>query len=377
MLIRRVASSVALGLFVSAASFVFPGGTAFDYSEGIEADIVSVEAVRTPEIKIDTIDSRIDEPNKFGINVMIHEYDEKYISLHMEKAYQLVGSKGWVKAFSPDTTNPKKFSVFVSDAYRLGMIPVLRIGGWDRPDPSGYDKIANDYVNFIQAVNFLSGQKIRYVEARNEPNLGGEWGGAPNPSEYGLFLLSVSRAFQKSDPDVKVLNGGLAQTEGTLDGKNIQTERFIDGMFTAAPELVHYLSLWSSHPYPQDFKGCSPYGTSRQRKYCFDGYLDELEIMRKYYEAEGRGLPNVAITETSWKGSSAFHDSQSLYTPDEFADAFRNYWLNDPRVAAVIPFALTRYPNGSWANYEWVDPKGLVPNPYYERVRNLRLGFKN
>ncbi|MBI2133062.1 hypothetical protein HYU11_00085 [Candidatus Woesearchaeota archaeon] len=310
--------------------------------------------------------------NKFGINLMIHEYPSNTVPEHLENAHDLVGD-GWVKAFSPSLDDPYKFSLFVREAEKRGMAALLRIGGWDRPEPSDYERIALAYVDFIRKINLLAGEKIRFIEVRNEPNLESEWGGRPSGAEYGKFLVSVARAFKMFDPDVKVLNAGLAVTDGTPDGRNIRTENFIRDMFAAAPELVTYLDTWSSHPYPQDFRGCNPYAKSAS-KFCFGAYDHELSVISEYYERAGLSPPRIIITETSWNPGIGSVSRGEFYTPHEFGEAVRNYWLRDDRVIGFLPFAFTRYPSGEWTAYEFADPgRGFKTNEYYSVLKMLRL----
>ncbi len=302
--------------------------------------------------------------NKFGAHLMLQDYSESDITRQLDKVKELTGPCGWAKGFDPDVNEgtAEKWAGFVAESRRRKLIPVLRLGHGRAPVIADAER----YADYVARVNQLAsmkypGAKVEMVEIWNEPNLDFEWNNNPSPSEYARFLHAAAVAIKVKNPDVKIMNGGLAPTDG--GGKSISNEAFIDGMFEAVPALVDDIDIWASHPYLVD-KSCisSP---NQNSKFCFGGYNAELSVMKKYYGA--KTLPPVLITETSWHTLGSSQDM----SPQQFSEATRFYWISDSKVIGVTPFQFTTR-NPEWKDFQFVDPSSLQPNSYFDSWKNLR-----
>ena len=305
------------------------------------------------------------KPNKFGVHMMLNEFDVGDYGKQLDKAKELTGDCGIVKnlvqgvGFNADVD---KAAAFVQEANKRSLIPVLRLEGklggvWEKPDPTdNYASIASKYVDFIKAVEAKSGLKLNYVEIWNEPNLAEEWGGASDPGEYAQFLLAVAKAIRDYDmadgkKEINVMNGGLAVIGATSNG-NYNTEAFINIMFTKVPELKDYIDVWSSHSYPPD-----------QVK-----YRDERLLLVNH----GSNLP-VMITETSWGrcADAACSSTAQLSTPSQFVGMYRDIWYPDSNVVGIMPFVLTSR-DSRWQKFSLVDAGTLAGNDYYNTLKSYR-----
>ncbi len=310
-----------------------------------------------------------EKPGKFGAHTMLQDYPVSEFGKQLDKVKALVGDCGFVKNLVVDvgySLDVKKWSAFVSEAKSRNLIPVLRLQGrfvgssWEKPDSSAdYSVIAGKYVEFIRMVESDSKAKISYVEIWNEPNVASEWGGTANPEEYGKFLLAVSKAIREYDlrdgkKDINVMNGAISVRSDTSNG-NYQTQAFISGMFEKSPELKNYIDIWAVHPYPPEQ---AQYKEQVQRI----GLSSQIPVM---------------ITETSWGrcNDDSCSSFNRILSPSQFVDSYRNIWLQDSNVIAVIPFGFVS-PDSKWANFNLVNPTTLEGNEYYSAIKDYRESLK-
>lgn len=254
--------------------------------------------------------------NKVGINVI------RYFDAHYLKAVsQVVNSSGgdWgyvaVLLLKEDWQNPARIQRFLDEAHFYRLIPVLRLGTrmegsiWVKPEPD----------DALQWKRFLTGLRwhtpATYLVVGNEPNLGLEWGGEPNPPEYARYLRSFLDIFADQRHRFKILNGAMDLSNLTLPGMMDDFE-FLAAMRAEVPDIFHRLDGWASNPY-HFFEG-------RGIRFTYRGYAQELDFI-------GVDLP-VFVTE-SYIGFEHNQERVAQY----FQTAF-NYWLKDPRVVAATPF---------------------------------------
>jgi len=99
---------------------------------------------------------------------------------------------------------------------RLDKPPLWSKVNQPNPQLDGPPDRLGDYASFVEAVVERYGDRIRYVQIWNEPNLAGEWGGQPiDPRGYVDLLATGYRAAKRANPDVTVLMAGLAPTDQT------------------------------------------------------------------------------------------------------------------------------------------------------------------
>ncbi len=328
-----------------------------------------------------SLDSRCSPKNKFGAHLLITDgrYDVEIVT-QLDKVLELTGPCGWVKGFDTflDEGSAKKWGFFVSEAWKRKLVPILRMGYGRAPSLGDAIRYALQVERINEIASKYNSPPLFAAEIWNEPNLGENWNGNPDPAAYARFLHSVSGYMRAKAPSTYVMNGALAFTAG--DPVNMATEEFIDRMFRSEPGLASSIDIWASHPYPANFADCSPYKISRDAKYCFNGYQFELSVLSKYYDRAGVLLPPVLVTETSWRSniinapkSGWWNDKRELanYSPEEFAAAWKTYWLGDSSVIGVTPFLFTT-DHPVWRPFSFLDPETLQPNGYYHALQKLR-----
>ncbi len=363
-------------------------------------------------------------PGKLGIHLLLDDGRNVWPSAlwltHLHYARDLVGEWGYVvELIRSDDLNPIRWQAFLDECAQLHLFPLLRLattfdqahGWWTAPptDPDGhYTTSAAQYARFIADLRWP--RAPHYVIVGNEPNHGDEWGGQADPQAYGRFLLDVSQALHQADPLVKVLNAPLDQFTPNTNGQPfvngmtyLDAETFLDQMHAAYPGVFSAIDVWASHAYPLGPLAEGPWQQTFQIDLLngarnpdhlqppagvynrgVNGYEWELFKLSSYGVYS---LP-VMITETGyrhresvdaqalddgreWPEAStvaqyidlAFHGNQGRY-PQWPATGWTP-WCNDPRVIAVMPFALDGAPH-EWGHTNWLqlDPTGAVQGVY-------------
>jgi hypothetical protein len=142
----------------------------------------------------------------YGIHTFVQDKcDTTNVLYQLDRARELAGPGAHVKqllhGITAATPGPLPCWVqFVDAAYNRDLIPVLRLEGeysgssWVKPQPDpdgGYTSIAAAFKRVVAGLPLHEGKPL-YVEVWNEPNLGLEWSGTPNPQEYGRFPAARS-----------------------------------------------------------------------------------------------------------------------------------------------------------------------------------------
>ncbi len=253
--------------------------------------------------------------NKVGINV-IRWFDDRYLSAASKIVNSSGGDWGYVGVLlvDEDRQNPARIQRFLDDANRYHLIPILRLathqdgGYWVKPAPDE----AAQWKKFFTSLKWYT--PATYLEVGNEPNLGIEWGGEPNPREYARYLKSFLDTFADVRDRFKILNGAMDLSNVTKPGMMDDFE-FLAGMKAEVPDIFTRLDGWATNPYH--------FFEDRGVRYTYRGYSLELDYI-------GVNLP-VFITE-SYIG---FVDDTQVIA-NYYETAF-NYWLKDPRVVAATP----------------------------------------
>lgn len=253
--------------------------------------------------------------NKVGINVIRH-FDANYLRAVSQIVNSSGGDWGYVTVLllKEDWRDPARIQRLLDDANRFRLIPILRLSTrmegpiWVKPEP-------NDPAEWKR---FLTGLKwytpAVYMMVGNEPNLGLEWGGEPNPREYARYLQSFLDTFADQRSRFKILNGPMDMSNLTQQGMMDDFE-FLAGMKAEVPDIFTRLDGWATNPY-HFFEG-------RGIRYTYRGYAQELDFI-------GVNLP-VFIAE-SYIG---FVDDPQVIA--QYYDTAFSYWLQDPRVVAATP----------------------------------------
>jgi hypothetical protein len=364
-------------------------------------------------------------PNKLGLHLLLDDgrgvWPVERWPEHLQYARQAVGEWGYVvQLVRGDDLSPARWQVFMTLCADLHLTPIIRLattydrvrGWWRAPqsDSDGtYRTLAAQYAGFIAALKWPTPK--HYVIALNEPNHGDEWGGRPDPAHYARFLIDLADALHAADQGVQVLNAGLDPYAPHTGDRPfapggtylMDSETFLDEMAAAYPDVFKRLDAWASHAYPLGPFSEGPW----QQRYGRDlingasnpahrdpppginnrgvnGYAWELFKLSTY------GIDNlpVLITETGWRkrettdprasdGGGTLPDAA---TAADYVDLVLNGnhgrypqypetgwspWRDDPRVIAVVFFALDGSPR-EWGHTNWLklDSSGAVQGTY-------------
>lgn len=296
---------------------------------------------------------------------------------HLKWARNLVGKYGYCKTLfmgiTTDTKSPAGGWVdWVNACYEMDMIPVCRLAGqykgdgWIKPEPDAdgsYKSIAEAVKRVVSGLPRTDKYPL-YIEVWNEPNLGVEWNGKPNMTEYANFFVEVSIAIRSiGDSRIKILNGAFGLSAGS-------TEECIK----ANPEFINAFDVWASHPYPENHppEYNNHDGTAKIPGHTIDGYLLETDVIKKH----GRKDFKVMITETGHFLGADLFQAEEGYPPineynraDYMMRAYRDYWEKWPEVIAVFPF---QFCSPGWLGCNWVQPDsgtladGSPTKPHYQ-----------
>lgn len=353
------------------------------------------------------------EPNILGLHLLLDDgrnvWPEVIWADHVAAARAITGPGGFVvQLVRSDDLDAERWQRWLDLCARYKLQPILRLattfdreaGYWRAPpvDPDGgYASISGDYARFVAELRWPTDSHP--VLIGNEPNHGDEWGGRADPAAYARFLADVADAVHVSDPAALVLNAPLdpySPHTNDLPFVNgftyIDSESFLDGMHAAVPDVFERLDGWASHPYPTGPLANGPWdqvfqidrinGATNAEAMSpqpglfnrgINGYAWELDKLATY----GVTDLDVWITETGWRHAetvdpAAGDNGRAWPTTDiiaEWIDLALNGnngrypqwpntgwtpWRRDPRVRAVVFFALDGAPR-EWGHTNWLE----------------------
>lgn len=190
---------------------------------------------------------------------------------------------------------------------------LLRVGGPPPPGVGNPPVSAGDlatFQNFAQALAVhvattwrSRGLKTMAYEIWNEPNLGSEWGGAPNAAQYTALLRAGYQGVKAGDSQAIVVSAGLATTGGSR--ADLALARRLYGVDAVVPDLTFlrnmyksgakgYFDALGSHPYGGPNPPDIPPGSARGPIY-FRRAEEQRQVMLDY----GDSSP-VWATEFGW-----------------------------------------------------------------------------
>jgi hypothetical protein len=367
--------------------------------------------------------------NKRGVHLLLDDGGSVWApdvwDDHITWSFRLVGPGGYVvQLIRSDDLRPATWQRFFDAVARERLVPIIRVatskdpgtGDWVAPTPDadgpGYRDEAERLRAFLEAINWRGG--VVFATVGNEPNRADEWGGGADPAAYARYLRDAATALRRvSSMRVLVLNGALDAYAPSTDGptgRSLDAELFLEGVEAEVPGLLASLDGWASHAYPlgpfverpgrQEFRIDDRRATPRPRTGSdalpnrgINGYAWELETLARL--GVGRALP-VYVTETGWRharsqapksGDAAGATLADRQVADYVSEAFDGPaagpavgwtpWNDDPRVRAVVLFALGGRPE-HWGhtNLAVVAPTGRILGlyPFAEQLRFVRPG---
>ena len=246
-----------------------------------------------------------------------------------------------------DTQNWQRWQIFFDEAYRLKLIPIIRLATtYDSEQQHWTIPTRKEIVNLITFLSSLNWhQKEKLVVVFNEVNHAQEWGGKIDPLAYTQVLKFTSNWLRSEGLNYKVLPAALDLATANVF-PTMEAFSYLETMLRVDPEIFTYIDYWNSHSYPNPNFSASP-KTNGQNP--LKGFIYELNFLKN---KTGRDFQTF-ITETGWKSSYIVN----FYLSDYYTYALKNIW-NDERVVAVTPFVLKGDP-GPFAQFGFVDASDL------------------
>ncbi len=327
---------------------------------------------------------------------------------HLTAAQGLIGAGGWVvELVRLDDLDVSRWQGFFDQCAARELRPILRLattfdqtaGYWTAPPPDpddGYAQTARRFATFAAALRWPT--DTHPVLVGNEPNHGDEWGGRADPAAYARYLRDVAAALRAADPAVLVLNAPLDPYSPNTNGEPfingftfVDSESFMDAMRAEVPEVFAGLDAWASHAYPTGPLANGPWDQTFQIDLLngatnhehlqpsagltnrgINGYAWELAKLARY----GVTDLEVWITEVGWRHAESVDPAArdgtaawpSAETVGQWFDLALNGndgrypqwpgagwtpWRDDPRVRAVVYFALDGAPH-EWGHTNWL-----------------------
>ena len=194
--------------------------------------------------------------------------------------------------------------------------------------------------------------KHLYVGVFNEVNAKDYWCEKLAPEEYAVVLNTAIDSFKSVNPNFFLMPAAF-NSSCRSGPRYLDEEDFLLRMNAAAPGIFGKIDGWANHAYPQpEFSGDfynppSWYGVRDQ----IENYKWEMGLLSRHFGVSG--LP-IFITETGWahKGGSLPKKEykHSSVTARYFDDAYRNHWLLNNQIVAILPFVWYKpdAPNFNW-----------------------------
>ncbi len=203
-------------------------------------------------------------PTTFGVNADLDQYSS---DSDLRRALQLIHAGGfkWVRQhFYWKDIEPRQgefqwdqWDRIVARANEQGLqiVAVLDTAPvWAR-DPGEADLAttpparAPDYAEFVRTFTERYGDRVRYVELWDNPNVHPFWGRRnADPFEYAVLLRAGALAARAANPQVKIISAGLAPSTELIRGHPDYSDiLFLRGMYDAGAR--EYFDIVGAKPY--------------------------------------------------------------------------------------------------------------------------------
>ncbi|MBI4789919.1 MAG: O-antigen ligase family protein [Chloroflexi bacterium] len=187
-----------------------------------------------------------------------------------------------------------------SAEYRLDLIAVLDTSpDWardpgERDLPNARPARADDYARFVAAFVTRYGDRVRYVQLWDNPNVHPYWGRRnADPGEYTALLRAGATAARAVNPNVKIISAGLSPNREMIRGRPDYSDvLFLRGMYEAGAREDF------------DILGAKPYGMwtgPEDRRVAMDVFnFSRVILLREEMVARGDAAKPVWAVEFGW-----------------------------------------------------------------------------
>lgn len=263
--------------------------------------------------------------NPWGTNVFLHKEVEQWKKERTIKMVKDAGI-GWVKQQFPweELEQPRKgqfydtkynqgtwdkFDGIVKLAEDSGLKLIIRVDrppAWARSDKSNPERPPDnfdDYGDFVAAVASRYKGRVSHYQVWNEPNLGEEWTGKPDPQGYVQLLRTAYQRLKQVSPDMVVLSAPLAINNET-GPIHLNELDFLDQMYAAGAK--QFFDVLSANAYGMD----KPPGDTPSRTTL---NFRRVELLRQVMEKNGDANKAVWFNEYAWNASPKEMPKEELF----------------------------------------------------------------
>ena len=226
------------------------------------------------------------------------------------------------------------------------IIMVDRAPGW-ASGSSNIEAPATDPTKFANFVRWLSAHyagKVAAYEIWNEENTVRFWPSGVNPAQYVALLKAAYPAVKASDPNAKVLFGGMA----------LNDYPFVEACYAVAPDLGSYFDVMATHPYTPSGVDAPETIVRRSDGRIDPSYFPAYREVRASMLARGDDKP-IWFTELGWATGPGY---VSEATQADYLTRAYTYIEQDPYVQVATWYNFRDNYWGTASN--WEDSLGLM-----------------
>lgn len=264
--------------------------------------------------------------------------------------------------------HPEGYDVLLDLAVESGtsVVAILDYGvDWAMPDGSHNEIPSEAFADFAGYVAGHFGDRLRYYEVWNEPDVVRFWKPWPNPHHYGRLLEAASAAIRENDPDAVVIFGGMSPAQQHFFGAQ-GLWKFMAGVHGHHPEMCEWFDVMAIHPYTF-FQQTSPETGITEHNLIWYDLPGSIKRARAMLGEIGCHDKEIWITEMGWPHTFIGQERQAAYlvrgmllAMSERAEKtfFYTFWDGPKsRVFTEDAFGLFTFPGGKSA-----------PKPSYRAV---------
>jgi hypothetical protein len=211
---------------------------------------------------------------------------------------------------------------------------------------------------------------VRYIEFGNETNMSYQFGGVSSGSSYIARAQSYAQRARDAADAIRAANPNVGLL-AIADNGGCGCSQWVDGMFSAVPDLNKHVAGWSAHPY----------GPSSRYKPIMDRAMSD--VARHGDTTLPFFLTEYGISTNNGTCLDSNYNWPNCMTYQQAGDSMRNAILDlkqsYPRIAQIYIFEqrdMANDPNGREANFGAIKSDGSLKGAYTDAVRNLTNTYR-
>jgi hypothetical protein len=211
---------------------------------------------------------------------------------------------------------------------------------------------------------------VRYIEFGNETNMSYQFGGVSSGSSYIARAQSYAQRARDAADAIRAANPSVGLL-AIADNGGCGCSQWVDGMFSAVPDLNKHIGGWSAHPY----------GPSSRYKPIMDRAMND--VTRHGDTTLPFFLTEYGISTNNGTCLDSNYNWPNCMTYQQAGDSMRNAILDlkqsYPRIAQIYIFEqrdMANDPNGREANFGAIKSDGSLKGAYTDTIRNITNTYR-